>query len=221
MMRTFLQLLVLLLLPQLVVCDNKYDQDTAKDCQEKADEEYCTKDPQTYFECPITCAQHMRPQAAAWGGFEKKETPFYSFKMEDINGKVVDFEDFDGDIVLVAMVPMFPGLAQFHYELLQHVLDVYKYVVEVVVIPMQGQDGVTIEPKTGSSIRILEGVNDGNHKVVRYLSKFIQEGKFDPSLLNTFIVSGLGNRITLHISPDMKTYRKFLDDELKEMETEL
>lgn len=169
----------------------------------------------------MTCAKLGRPKDAAWGGFDKKESPFHEFKLRDYQGKRVNFEDFEGEIVIVALVPMFPGMAQFHYDLLNHVLDVYQYGVHVVFVPMQGQDGIVIEPTEGSKIRILEGVNNGDHPLVRYLNKFIQPGRFEWMKLNAFIVGPLGNRITLHMSPDIKTYRKFVDDEFNEMQAEL
>jgi Glutathione peroxidase len=199
-----------------------YDSDTMENCFEAANNGSCTKDPQAYYRCPLTCAKHMRPKDAAWGGFEKTESPFYEFRWRDYRGKMVNFEDYEGEIVIVAMIPMYPGLAQFHYELLNHMLDVYKYGVEVLIIPMKGGDEtVEFHPTQNSRIRILEGINDGDHAVVKYLSKFIQAGKFDWKLLNAFIIGPLGNRITLHISPDIKTYVKFLDDEFNEMKKEL
>lgn len=217
MMRNTLSLLVFLL-SNLAVLGNKYDRDTGTDCEAKAEKEYCTKDPQTYFDCPITCAEYKRPQAETWGAFENKESPFYNYKFRDINGKTVEFENYDGEIVIVALIPMYPGLAQFHYELLQHVLDVYKYAVEVVILPMEGQDGVMIEPKAGSNIKILEGVADASHRLPVYLTRLIQEGKFDPMVLNSFILSPTADHVTMHIQPDMRTYRKFIDHNLKEMD---
>jgi hypothetical protein len=201
------------------------DSESKETCWEAANMGSCIQDPHTYYQCPWTCAKHMRPKDAAWGGFEKTESPFYEFRWKDYQGKMIDFEDLEGEIVVVAMIPMYPGLAQFHYELLNHILDVYKYGVQVIIIPMKGapedQQGLMIQPTPNSRIRILEGINDGNHAVVRYLSKFIQAGKFDWTLLNSFIIGPLGNRITLHISPDIKTYLKFLDDEFNEMTKEL
>ena len=217
-----LLVILLLLILTYAAVSNKFDSDTGENCDQKAAKELCTTTPDTYFECPITCARRVRPERAAWGGFDSSDSPFYQFRWRDYQGKRVNFEDFDGEIVIVATIPMLPGLAQYNYDLLNHVLDVYKYGVEVVVVPMKGQDGIAIEPKEGSRIRILEGLeNDANHKVVSYLAKFIQKGKFDGKLLNAFIVGPLGNRITLHISPDMLTYRKYVDIELNEMDTEL
>lgn len=216
-----LSLLLLLLLPRTAV-SNKYDSDTGENCDEKAAKELCTTTPDTYFECPIACARHMRPKVADLGGYDKLDTPFYEFRWRDYQGKRVNFEDFFGEIVIVASIPMLPGLAQFHYELLNHVLDVYKYGVEIVVVPMKGQDGIAIEPTKGSKIRILEGLeNDASHKVVGYLSNKMQKGKFNWKLLNAFILGPTGTHISLHVSPDMLTYRKFLDHELKEIKNEL
>ena len=217
-----LVVILLLLILSHTAVSNKFDSDTGENCEQKAAKELCTTTPDTYYECPITCARRVRPERAAWGGFDSIDSPFYQFRWRDYRGKMVNFEDFDGEIVIVAAIPMLPGLAQYNYDLLNHVLDVYKYGVEVVVVPMKGQDGIAIEPTEGSRIRILEGLkNDASHKVVSYLAHFIQKGKFDSKLLNAFIVGPLGNRITLHISPDMLTYRKYVDFELKEMDVEL
>mmetsp|Transcript_16743 Transcript_16743/g.25488 ORF Transcript_16743/g.25488 Transcript_16743/m.25488 type:complete len:199 (-) Transcript_16743:12-608(-) len=188
-----LPLILFLFFPCVVVASNKFDEDKkGLNCKEVAEKDYCTKDPQTYFDCPATCAEHLRPQRPHWGGFERKESPFYEFNIKDVNGKTIRFEDFDGHVTVVALVPLYPGLAPFHRELLEHVFDIYKktFVVSIVILPMKGQDGVTMGAlKEGSKVKMLEGVGDEEHELVKYLSKKIQKGVFDASMLNSFIIS--------------------------------
>lgn len=104
----FLRVLSFLVVPYIVLASIKFDEDKeGLNCNELAEKEYCTKDPQTYFDCPVTCAEHARPQRPHWGGFERKESPFYEFNLKDVNGKTVRFEDFDGHVTVVALIVSF------------------------------------------------------------------------------------------------------------------
>lgn len=202
---------------------NKYDEDTGAECKEKAEKDYCLKDPQTYFDCPSTCALHLRPKSFTFGAFEYIDGPFFKFKLKELGSdKVVNFDDFDGEITIVSLIPLHPGMAQFHYDLLDHVLDVYKYVVNAVVIPMPGTDGVSITPKEGSKIHILDGGPD-NELVVYFKNKIskMNSNRYDGTQLNSFVVSYDARHISMHVYPDMKEYRKFIEDQMEQMENEL
>mmetsp|Transcript_18175 Transcript_18175/g.20983 ORF Transcript_18175/g.20983 Transcript_18175/m.20983 type:complete len:234 (-) Transcript_18175:85-786(-) len=200
------------------------DQASVDYCTEKAEKKLCTRDHNTYFECPITCASHNRPERPHWGGFEKKESPFYDFQLKDVNGKVINFEDFDGQVTVVALVPLYPGLAAFHQKLLEHVFELYKrsFVVTVVLLPMVGQHGVSLEkPSKNSKLIMLDGVGDIEHPLVQYLSKKIQKGVFDVTLLNSFIISPEGTHLEMHIDADLKMYRQYIESHIKDLDDEL
>jgi hypothetical protein len=215
--------MVLFLLPCLSQA-NKFDHDSASDCMERAKAGYCVKDDKTYAECPVTCADHHRPENPHWGGWEKGEPrPFYQFEFLEATGKTLHFSDFEGQVTIVALVPLLPGLADFHYKLLDHVLVVYQhtFVVSVVVLPMPGQDGIELQHHQHSQVKLLQGVGSEDHALVKYLSGKIQTGKFDPAQLNVFIVSPEGNHIEMHVSPDMAMYRKYIESQLKQIDEEL
>lgn len=202
---------------------NKFDEDTGTECQAKAEKDYCLKDPQAYFDCPSTCALHLRPRSFTFGAFEKIDGPFFKFNLKELapSDKVVNFEDFDGEITIVSLIPLHPGMAQFHYNLLDHMLDVYKYVLNVVVIPMPGTDGVSITPREGSSVHILD---PEDNKLVQYLKNKITKmnaDRFDEANLNSFVISYDARHISMHVYPDMQEYRKFIEDQLEQMENEL
>lgn len=120
--------------------------------------------------------------------------------------------------------PLYPGLAPFHRELLEHVFDIYQktFVVSIVILPMIGQDGVSMGSlREGSKIKMLDAVGDENHELVKYLSKKIQKGVFDASMLNSFIISPEGTHVEMHISADLSMYRQYIDSHLKDLDDEL
>ena len=198
--------LLLSQLPTVAASQHDLSRDTGELCQEKAAAEYCIKDPNTFFECPIACMDHLRPEHASWGGYESHtDPPFYDFS---VNG--VDFDRFEGMITIVAAIPLYPGLIDYYHVLLQRLQDINPYLVDIVLIPTTGQDGIELKDdvpdeaaqtskKKKKKVLVLRRAD----KVVDYLQSNIQEGKFDPTKPNVFIVSPQGDHIQMHIAPTM------------------
>lgn len=201
------------------------DRDTGVYCQEKAESEYCIKDPNAFFDCPIVCANHLQPTNPSWGGFESQtDSPFFELRQATVEGKVFDFGDLEGSIAMVVLVPLYPGLAPYYQKLLQHLQTMYPYLVRILILPMPGQDGIELHPDNHDQeqqplVVLLEPVDEtkvSSHPVVSYLSSKIQKGVFDPTLVNAFIVSPNGNHIEMHMSPTMARLQKRIKSNIQD-----
>ena len=84
-----------------------FEEDHDKNCSSIISE--CKFDPNVWHKCPVSCAKHFEPTRAH--RFHKIDDPekFYALSAVDSNGKTVDFENFNGYVTMVALVPTFPG----------------------------------------------------------------------------------------------------------------
>jgi len=101
-------ILAALLLPCYFASAYTFDHDTAQDCADRTKD--CEKDKTTFFECPITCAQALEPptESRASSGTLVDED-FYALQATDVNGKKIDFENYEGYITVIAALPKQKG----------------------------------------------------------------------------------------------------------------
>jgi len=149
------------------------------------------------------------------------EVSFYHFSFKDTSEKVIKFATLDGHVVIAAAIPLLPGLAQFHYDMLDHLQQMHPWTLEVIVIPMEGQDGIEIEPREGSKVKILLNHDTHYHPLLQYM-RGLQERRdiFSTEQANIFTVSYDGDYVSLHVSPTITTIQEHVMDLLKEMEEE-
>ena len=59
---------------------------------------------------------------------EQRHDPdqFYNFQVVTSKGKTHTLEDHEGYITIVAIVPLLPGVAQYYYDVIEHMSHVYK-----------------------------------------------------------------------------------------------
>ena len=53
----------------------------------------------------------------------------------DYTGKTIELEDLEGLIIVYAVIPLFPGMAQWYYEMVEHVRATRKFTVASIVLP--------------------------------------------------------------------------------------
>jgi glutathione peroxidase-family protein len=77
---------------------------------------------------------------------------FYALSVTTAQGKKVPLENYDGYVVLFAVVPLLKdsGMAQYYYELLEHVQSIFKYTIEIVLLPVQVE---TMEEEAATDIQ--------------------------------------------------------------------
>ena len=109
-----------------------YDKDTRDDCQKITQHEECTTTPDVYFQCPVTCTKRTELIGYA-GEVPDPEEELYSLTIQTAKGSILSLEDFYGYVTLYAVVPLLPGMAQYYYEMLEHVNRVYSYTLEILV----------------------------------------------------------------------------------------
>jgi hypothetical protein len=118
------------------------DKDTRDDCTERVHEcQTSATDHRFFLQCPMTCAMEMAHPGGIGRTTKDPEEFFYNHVVTTVEGKEIALDDLvDGYVSLFAMIPMLhpdSGMAQYYYELLEHVAALFKYTLQIVVVPIR------------------------------------------------------------------------------------
>ena len=212
----------------------QYDMDTRDDCSEQVSG--CKSDPDIFFECPYSCTQELYLTGLL--GSDQDREFFNQPPMQLASGRTIEFEDLDGYVTVFAIVPLYPGMAHYYYEMLEHVQSVFPYTVETLIQPLRLDNDehkdVTLVPPTAdktkpSKVMILPEANANANENKRYPSQLEyllsiepQMGSDDKTFYNDrvtiFIISMDGLYIERSISPPMGELEGRLKVYLEQME---
>eukprot|EP00980_Cylindrotheca_fusiformis_P002912 scaffold675_cov103-Cylindrotheca_fusiformis.AAC.23 len=110
-----------------------FKQDTGN-CSDITEEKDCIQDKNVFFDCPHTCSTLLQMPGSI-GRMEDSAFFDQSVTRQD-NGKRLSLEDFEGYVTLYAILPLVPN-AQYYYEMLEHVHEIFPYTVEILAMPYQ------------------------------------------------------------------------------------
>lgn len=101
--------LSLLLLPRFA-SPHAFEHDTADDCAEQVQD--CASDINVFRQCPISCAKHLEPpsEGARESAGNMNDEDFYTLQATDINGRRIDFENYEGYVTVIAALPKQKGM---------------------------------------------------------------------------------------------------------------
>jgi len=141
-------LLLLLLLLSMVFHNNiltpvsatfTWDHDSREDCEERKNQ--CTLDAVTYYQCPVTCSSGLKVSGSPPSGVVTSDPDdIYELSTPLPNGKTLSWDRFEGSITLVVVIPLLPGMAQYYYDMMEHLHNVFPYTLEIVIFPIRRQD---------------------------------------------------------------------------------
>lgn len=108
----FFVTLLLTVLPRFASCASvafAFDHDTGVNCDEYSSNE-CETNKEIFFHCPISCAQALEPTSQHSSSGRLDDEAFYQLKATDVNGKSIDFENYEGYITVIAALPKQAGV---------------------------------------------------------------------------------------------------------------
>ena len=118
-----------------------------EDCQQRRQQRQQSSP--LWFSCPVTCAEllhregsmaevHDTPEAF----FQIHVRPFHHQHPPPLHSPLwLSLEDYEGYVTVVAVVPTaYPDMAQFHYQLLEHVASVYPFTVQILLVPLDNDN---------------------------------------------------------------------------------
>jgi hypothetical protein len=213
----------------------QYQKDTDDNCTERQVED-CTKSETVWFQCPITCSNHLFREGTM------KEVPvdedpedFFQMQVTKQNGNTLELQDFEGYVTLYAVIPLMPGMAQFYYEMLEHVQTIFPYTVETLVAPYittstvgnnnNNNNVVTITPHKEPKTILLKEEKEPTPVLEYLMNAEIVAGNDDTDLLmdrvTIFIVTVDGMFIERLTSPTMRLLERRVSVFLMQFKTEL
>jgi hypothetical protein len=153
-----------------------FDQDSREDCRPML-LQYCQSDlyGHIYVQCAKSCTDYLHATAGGGDmvGTIDNEDALYQLpplrlynnnnNNNNHNNNKLDMERFEGSVTVVAIVPLIPGMAAYHYEVLLHVHETFAPHLECIIIPIDHGHGIHIKEKQHHQQK-PQGSSSSNHK---------------------------------------------------------
>ena len=156
-----------------------FDKDIREDCV--SIQLHCTSDvfAHVFLQCPATCTALLHEEGMKGTVPPGTEDYLYEVGMlrtttprqddpqqqqQRRQSRSIDAERFEGSVLVLAVVPLLPGMAVYYYELMEHLHTIFcKKGTEFVVLPIDVELGIHIQERGGSSTT-AGGKDKNNHK---------------------------------------------------------
>jgi hypothetical protein len=216
---------VLLLSSLLTTSALDFLKDSRNDCSEQV--ELCRSSDTVWFDCPIACAEKFTRLGQLTK--PKNREKLYDMIAFKDNGSVLEMEDLEGYIILYAVIPLLPGMAQFYYELLEHIRLINTYTVASIILPYRkrhtndedDEDGVvddiykSIVPNKHYDTSLLKETDlDTTPAILGHImSATFEQGnmhdkELDLDVASVYVVSSGGTLIQKLTSPTFREVQK-------------
>ena len=194
-----LSLFLLVAFPPPAEATFTWDKDTVANCEERAEGGRCFQDATTFYQCPATCSKEIRDRGLVkkHGETEEPES-FWELEVKVSDGKKMSFERYEGYVTLVVVLPLMPGMAQYYYDMLEHIHKVYPFTIEIIVIPVRREDHPDLQltvPEKSKILVLPELTRDGDKiessPVLEYLEGVIAAENNFIYTVSPFMLSSL------------------------------
>jgi hypothetical protein len=209
-----------------------FDKDIREDCRSLL--VHCTSDifAHVYLQCPASCTQLLQEEGMRGTATHNPDKLYDVGTLRTYQGQRINTDRFEGNVLVVAIVPLLPGMAVYYYEMMEHLHTVFTPHVEFVIIPMDLEHGIHIQQRrVGGKVVILEeeSVTTAleNHPWIQHLSSIrprsglgTREGSTEDNndvvlqrpiqtdRVTFYIVSADGYYVESLISPTMERLQK-------------
>lgn len=127
-----------------------FDKDIRDDCRSL--QLHCTSDvfAHVYLQCPATCTKLLEEEGMK-GTTLPDQVDYLVDGVEALrtrHGKRINTDRFDGQVLVLGLVPLLPGMAVYYYELMDHLHSIFsKKGCEFVIIPIDHGLGIHIQER--------------------------------------------------------------------------
>jgi hypothetical protein len=141
-----------------------FDRDIRDDCRSLLS--HCTSDifAHVFLQCPASCTQLLHEEGMRGIAATNTEALYdisvvmgnTRSSLRTYQGQRVQTDRFEGYVLVVAILPLLPGMAVYYYEMMEHLHSIFVPKVELVIIPMDLQHGIHIQPRKDGKVVLLE-----------------------------------------------------------------
>jgi hypothetical protein len=78
--------------------------------------------------------------------------------IDSVKGSDMSLEDNEGYVTLYAVLPMLPGMAEYYYEAIEHIAQVYKYTLVAMIQPYYDTTDEQDDSRPSSSTSLLKSI---------------------------------------------------------------
>lgn len=154
----------------LLVSGFEFDHDAdAELCKKEtiADLDICTSNSTMWFSCPISCARVLHSGRGTMAEERSNPDQFYELHVKRVSvaagtnynkGSDMSLEDNEGYVTLYATLPMLPGMAEYYYDAIEHIAQVYKYTLVAMILPYYDSTNDQDDSKPSSSTSVLQSI---------------------------------------------------------------
>jgi hypothetical protein len=222
-----LLLLLVVVLSPLVGGTFQWDKDSLLDCHQREEAGQCTQDGVTFYQCPISCTSKLRFAGMRTHGEANDPEDFFELSTPLVNGKKLTFDRFEGYVTMIIVIPLVPGMAQYYYDMLEHLHKIYPFTIEMIIFPVRlpGNPQVQLHVLEGSKITVLpelqkEGDKIESNPVLKYLENTIHPSNDSifTDRVTLYIVSYNARFIEKEASPTLDFLEHLIQHYIAEME---
>lgn len=117
-----------------------FDTDIREDCRDLLP--HCQSDMfgHVYLQCPGLCTKFLEEEGFKGTAHEDPDVLYEAGRLplfQNVGGRgTVDSDRFEGYVLVFAVVPLFPGMAVYYYEMMAHLHRVFQPKAEFVLLPI-------------------------------------------------------------------------------------
>ncbi|CAJ1961725.1 unnamed protein product [Cylindrotheca closterium] len=185
----------------------KFKRDIGDDCSDLTSEA-CIREIITIQKCPIACSELLEePGTIA----RTSDSEIYQQRVTKQDGKQITLEEYEGYITLFVVIPLVPN-AQYYYELVEHVHEIFPFTVEIMILPISvvddnEYDAAEIIPQANSKVTFLK--HEERTDFMIYLSESEVFGgednlrEFANDRASIYIISSNGQFVERMVAPKL------------------
>ena len=151
-----------------------FDTDIREDCRRLLEHCQSAMFPHIYLQCPALCTKYLTQEGSKGTVTKHTEETLWEGTFRTLSGQRIHAERFEGSVMVIALLPLLPGMAKYYYEMMEVLHKKFFPKVECIILPIDVGEGIHLSPRPSSPVVILEEESALlSHPWVRHLHSVI------------------------------------------------
>ncbi|MGK3746496.1 MAG: hypothetical protein ACI8RD_008467 [Bacillariaceae sp.] len=109
-----------------------------------------------YLQCPGLCTKLLEEEGMIGTADDNPDALYEVGTLRTYQGSRIDSDRFEGYVLVLAVVPLLPGMAVYYNEMMEYLHGIFKPKAEFVIQPIDHYHGIHIKEKVNGKVVILE-----------------------------------------------------------------
>ena len=133
-----------------------FDTDIRDDCRSLLEHCQSAMFPHIYLQCPALCTKYLTQEGSKGVVAPHTEEALWEGTFRTLSGQRIHAERFEGSVMVIAPLPLLPGMAKYYYEMMEALHEKFFPKVECIIIPIDVGEGIHLSPRPSSQVVIFE-----------------------------------------------------------------